>query len=327
MRRMVHAGKRVVDVEDAVAWACDELTKRRHQARPYDLSKHDASLVGRWTRPPGFPEVAPMFRSAVAGGWSASTAGSSWDRARAPRAAGAPDPDALRIEEAIAALPEALMTATAPDELAIDLGFALDVEGAFEAARGNVVNIVRVCGALRKRPVFWVESPIPSPVIAANGKPAVMRIALAPYRAIDGETKRREAEVAAQRLRSNLCEEGAYCKLTYDPDPQFVVNARAEYLVWRLALGLLAEALAGELDRFAVIEPGAPLAPWLGERDAAKPPDLMAPGAVGVYSAIEILSLEARRANRDRRRPAFRPQDARRPTRPGRSVSGDGEAS
>jgi hypothetical protein len=311
--------KRVIDVEDGVAWACDELTKRRDQVRPYDLSRHDASLVGRWTRPPGFPEISPMFRAAFASGGGSAPG----DRIRAPRAAGAPDADALRIEAAIAALPEALAAARAPDELAIDLGFALDVAGAFEAARSNVINIVRVYGALRKRPVFAVDPPIPHPVNAANGKPAVMRIAQAPYRSIDGALRRREAEVPAQRLRSDLYVEGAYCRLDYDPDPQFVVNGRAEYLVWRLALASLAEALAGELDRFAVIAPGAPLAPWLGECEAAKPRDLMTPGAAGVYSAIERLSLDASRANRERRRPVFRPQDARRPVRPGRSVSGD----
>jgi hypothetical protein len=325
--------RRVIDVEDVVAWAYgDELNKRRATETPYNLSRHDASLVGRWTSPPGFPEISPMFRSVFAGGGSASTAGSSWDHARLPPGAGAPDPDALAIETAIAALGETMAGLTAPEELALDLGFPVDVDGAFAAALANVVNIVRVHGALKRRPVLGVESPNPQPVMGVNGKTAIVRMTTVRFKTVERDESgrqveaRREAEAPAARIRSDLYEAGAFCKLKWDPDPKIMVNERAEYLIWRLALDRLAGALSGKLARFAVIAPSAPLAPWLGDRDSGKPAALMAQGVAGVYTALEILTLEARLANRERRRPNFRRQDLRRPQRPGRSATGDGVA-
>jgi hypothetical protein len=308
-------GRQLIDVEDIVVWACAELTKRR-DSRPYDLSRHDASLVGRWTRPPGFPAISPMFRAAFGdiGAGSSSEAGTSWDRSLAPRAAGQPDVDAQTIEAAIAMLPEQMKSLTAPDCLALDFGFPIDAVGAFAAALANVVNLVRVYGALGKRPPLETDAPRPYPVPASNGQAAVW--VRTTVRDIGGQPY--ESEVKAKPPRGGAYEEGAYCLLEFDPDPQFVVNARAEYFVWRSALELLAEDLSGALERFSVLAPSAPLAPWLGERDAGKP-QMTAAGVI--YGPMEILALEAQRRAHARRRLESRCAATRRPARPGRSAA------
>lgn len=51
-----------------------------------------------------------------------------------------------------------------------------------------------------------------------------------------------------------------------DPDRREVMLARATYLAWRLALGRLAERLAGVLSDFDVTGPEAPEAPWKARR-------------------------------------------------------------
>lgn len=268
-----------------------------------------------------------MFAGLYAGGGSssASTAGSSWDRPRLPAAAGAPDPDALIIETAIGALPETMKGIYRLDGLASDLGFMVDIEGAFAAALANVVNIVRVYGARRRRPDTDYGCPIPSPQLN-YGQPQVMTIEIVRERTISGGEIERPIEAPTQRIRAGLYHEGAYCPLNWDPDPQTLVCARAEYFVWHEALVHLAQSLSGALERFTPIAPSAPAAPWLGAADAGKPARLMGQGEATVYSAMEALTMAARRAHKERRRVAPRGGDVRRPPRPGRALSRDGAA-
>lgn len=306
---------RVMDVEDVLSWAYgDELSKRR-DAVASNLARNDASLVGKWTSPAGFPSVSPMF-AGFHGGSSSSTAGSSWDRGPlSPRSAGPPHADALKVETAVSLLADALAGLQAPDHLALDIGLPVDIDGAFAAALANVANIIIVHASRGGRPSVGRELPRPAPVHAANGKPAIrcevtiLDIARRPY----------ASERPAGRLRSGFYETGAFCPLEWDPDPQWIVNERAEYSVWRIALEQLVVQLAGELATISMLAPSAPIAPWLGERDAGKPPNLFAPGAPGVYTRLEVLSMEARRGQR--RRPPARRQDLHRPARPGRSIA------
>ncbi len=313
--------KRLLDIEDVVAWACAELGKRRGDT-PYNYVRHDASLVGRWTHPPGFPTVSPMF-AGVAGGGSASAAGSSWERApRAPRAAGPPDEDAITIEEAADRLAAEVAGSAAPETLALDIGLPVDVEGAFRAALANVENIVMTHGLLGKRPAFGREAPAPMPALAPNGKPQVLAPTIRLEKTVGGEELRYAVDAPTQALRSGVYASGAFCPLEYDPDPQFLVNERAEYAAWRAGLEALAGMLAGRLARIAALPPSAPAAPWLGERDAGKPADLFGASAERLYSRMELLSMAARQG--ERRPVKQRREDMWRPARPARAIKGTG---
>ena len=53
----------------------------------------------------------------------------------------------------------------------------------------------------------------------------------------------------------------ASAEIDHDPDPQLIVNDRAEYLAWRLALEGLAAALSGALEAIEPMAPAAALMP------------------------------------------------------------------
>jgi hypothetical protein len=58
--------------------------------------------------------------------------------------------------------------------------------------------------------------------------------------------------------------EGSHSRIEYtDPTIAEVMDARAEYTVWRMALELLVERLRGTLTEYEPTGPSAPLAPWL----------------------------------------------------------------
>jgi len=307
-----------MDVEDVVRWACgQELTKKRGAATtkgPAGLNAAgaDAALVGRWTRPPGFPAISPMF----AGAYGPSGPGR--------QAGGAPDADALIVEAAILGLGASMGALAVPEALALDIGLAVDVEGAFAAAIANVANLVLAHGRLGNRPAPGSEAPRPRPRPAANGKPGAWRRERWREPTAEGGFVEREVETPVQRLRRDLYPPGAYCLLDYEPDPQLIVNDRAEYLAWRLALDALCAALSGRLERIGALPPAAALAPWLGEKDGDKPRDLFAPGAAGVYSGRERLALAARRESRQRRALSVCGAKMRRAARPGRGAASGG---
>lgn len=184
--------KKLIDAEDLVRWAAsEELRKKRSSTirapLALSLSKGDGELVGKWTRPPGFPAIHPMFA----------------------------------------------------------------------AARGSGP------GALGSRPDWRAEPFAVSPVLAKNGKPAVFRRDLMRMPTLDGIGATFEGEIRCERLRSGLYPKDAYSRLDYDPSPQFVVDARADYLIWRAAIAALAEKLEGALLRFEPLAPAAALAPWI----------------------------------------------------------------
>jgi hypothetical protein len=311
----IAGAKRLMDVEDVVRWACgSELIKRRGAPSPdlragMALSRADASLVGRWSWPPGFPPVSPMFALGVVQGTSGRAA------------SGPPDGDALIVEAAILALPGRACDWTAPEALALDIGLPVDVDGAFAAAAANIVALVTMHGRLASRPTIGPETPRPVPRLAPNGKPGAWRKERWREPTIEEGWVERDVETPVARMRRDSWPDGAYGVLEWDPDPQLIVNDRAEYCAWRLALEALAEALSDRMERVAALAPAAALAPWLGEADAGRIPDLFGPGAERVYSGRERLALEARRASRARREVRLSGGKARRPARPGRGAA------
>jgi hypothetical protein len=310
--RMVSTTKRMMDVEDVIRWACGAIAGRGppgvQQTRAMNAPRSEASLVGRWTWPTGFPEISPMF----AGGFSTG---------RTPVSNTPDDPDALKVEAAIGMLPQRMTAYTAPDELALDIGSDVDLVGAFAAPLANVANIVLTHGRLGNRPAIGFEIPIPTPKLAPNGKPGVWQLQCSIERTIGGDHVERLFEAPVQGARRGVYPSGSFCILEYEPSPQSIINDRAEYLAWRLALGELAELLSGRLERIAALPPAAALAPWLGDRDGDKPRDLFGLGAERIYTATQALAVRARREARSRRTIAPSGGKLRRPTRPGRLKS------
>jgi len=327
-KHMTQGAKRLMDVEDVVRWACGQgLEGRRGSDGPQrlglNLRRDDASLVGRWMWPAGFPEISPMFAGAFATGGSSRGAGAlpGLGARRSGLGTGDPDEDALLVETAIGGLAAAMAGRLAPEALALDIGLPVDVDGAYAAAIANIVNLTLVHGRMASRPALGPERPAPFAKAAPNGKPGVWRQETWREPTVEGSTVEREVETRCAPIRHDLYPGGAYCRLEWDPDPQTIVNARAEYLAWRQGLEALAEALSGKMERIAALPPAAALAPWLGEADADKPRDLFGPGAERVYSGREALAIAARREARERRRPMVASAPARRPTRPGKGAA------
>jgi hypothetical protein len=286
--------KRLIDIEDLVAWGASELTRKRPgKAAPraaFDVDRADRELVGRWTRPASFPAMHPMFAAGLG-----KPGGARGDP---------PHADALRLEEALARL------AVSPPPVDIDelqlcagLGFALDAAGAMRAALANVRNLLLVQGRLAIRPFLRLEPPTATPRLAANSKPGVWRreVWVEPTFG-DYRQATREVEVAAPALRKNVYPAGAYCGLDYEPDPADLLHERAEYAAWHAGLLWLAAELAGGLESRAPLPPAAAARPWLGERDGEPVRDLFGPGAEGVHSGDQAATLEAQR-RAGRRRP------------------------
>ena len=85
---------------------------------------------------------------------------------------------------------------------------------------------------------------------------------------------------------------GAFCRIEYEPDPQIVINDRADYCAWRISLEALAEALSGRLETITALAPAAALFSWTGELDGDRPRDLFVPGAERFFTGAQERELE-----------------------------------
>ena len=191
-------GKRVIDVEDAVRWACaDELPKKRAGDGPrppalQDLvAPSDGLFVGRWTRPPSFPAVHPMFARGYSHGTGAGRGGP-------------PHSDALIVEAAIAEVAAAGLGQFAAGALeaaiAGDIGVPVDAAGALAAARANIGNLILVHGRLGSRPDPGDARWEVRPRLAPNGKPGVWRT----ERLTDPLGGERDYETPTKAIRKDL---------------------------------------------------------------------------------------------------------------------------
>ena len=211
---------------------------------------------------------------------------------------GEPDPDALAIEAAILALVgPALLTQGLEEAVVSDIGLPVDAEGALAASFANAPNLVLAHGRLGTRPDAGSAAFRVQPRLAPNGKPGVWRT----ERLTDPLGGERDYENPVKAIRRDLYPTGAFCRIEFEPDPQLVVNDRADYCAWRLALEALAEALSGKLERISALPPAAALFPWTGERDGERPRGLFGPGADRVYSGGEAAGLAVSRARGERR--------------------------
>lgn len=279
--------KQLCDVEDLLVWAAAELSRKRSAnvltMPPLGVNARDRECVGKWTWPMGFPPISPMFAAGV--GQKGVARGDP------------PHADADIVEDAIDRLrlvaPDLEME---PRELAFGLGFEVDAAGAIAAARANAANLVLVHAKLGSRPSLRFEPLEPSAKPAPNGKPGVWRREQWAEPTFDDHAETsRLVEVAVTSLkRKDLYPSGSYGRLEWSPDPQEIVNERAEYAAWRASLARLAEELEGKLESRGVLAPGAARAPWLGDRDGGAVYDRLP--AEGAYAPEQAASLQAERA-------------------------------
>ncbi len=305
-------GKKLVDVEDLMVWAADELSRKRppqsQRRAPLDLGSSARELVGKWDRPMGYPTVSPMFAPGFGRGGFGAGRGEP------------PHPDALIVEQAIERLRLADYGVSASIEtwLTYGLGFSVDTAGALRAALFGVADLLIVHGRLASRPSLHLGPPTSSPARAPNGKPGVWRRERW-AEATFGENRadsERDVEVACPPKRRDLYPTGAYCRLDWDPGAQALVNERAEYSAWRAGLAWLAEELSGRLESRAPLSPRAAMRPWAGERDGEPVRDLFGPAEKMVFGPEDAASLSAERRYGRRRPTAGGNVYAGRPMRP-----------
>lgn len=201
-----------------------------------------------------------------------------------------PHPDALLVGTAVMALDD-LVFDLPPDWTALpEVRAAITVRGdadalsdaEWQAAAQRALNRLTVTeadGSLRPRhkvsdiviaaatrgraPQLRKASVTRQPVMAANGRAAWF---VREWREIgthaDGSPRMGEVEVNGVQKNGKL-KPGAYRRFMDDPDPADFMVERAEYEVWRAAMDVLAEDLAGRLSRFEVTGCKLPFLPWL----------------------------------------------------------------
>lgn len=184
-----------------------------------------------------------------------------------------PDPDAVRIGRAVAAL-DGLEVGLDGVGLLDDAAFdgltgeereaahaagrerALDGRGCLRSSLSAFVIASAVLG--RARPVRVAE-PVRREPVSANGQSLWFRRIMQ----ADGEGRPAvSVEVDGFDRRRRRPHADAYRKFRLVPDPTPVVAERIEYQAWRFALDWLCTELAGVLERFEPVANAAPWWPW-----------------------------------------------------------------
>lgn len=184
-----------------------------------------------------------------------------------------PDPDAVRIGRAVAALDGleigldgvGLLDDAAFDALTVDERAAahaagreraLDEAGRLRSSLSAFVITGAVLG--RARPVRVVE-PIKRTPVETNGRPLWFRRIM---RADGAGRPALQVEVDGFDHRRRRPHADAYRKFRLEPDPAPVVAERIEYQAWRFALDWLCTELSGVLERFEPVANAVPWWPW-----------------------------------------------------------------
>lgn len=133
----------------------------------------------------------------------------------------------------------------------LDMLFSVDASGA-RILRRPVARLVIRQAILGGAPAWEGEMPERRKVTGANGKVRWFRRILCVSEGAFGVVTE-EVEVDGIDPKRRLPHPDAYTRTVLDPDPAPVVQGRAEYELWRAALDLLTEDLAGRLEtRFAM---------------------------------------------------------------------------
>lgn len=187
-----------------------------------------------------------------------------------------PHPDAIRVHDAVMRLRRCALGVPEGWNPIADMG-DLGPEGAAAVARGiagmtivndkgervlrrSVSRIVIRQAILGGCPVW--EGDVPERhVLCAHGKPRWFRRDVVVTEGAFGPA-RQEIEVDGYDHKRQRPYADAYRKMVLDPDPAPVVQGRAEYELWRGALDLLAEDLAGGLEAHTVAPSARSARPW-----------------------------------------------------------------
>ncbi len=254
--RTANAPRRVMDVEDVLRWTFrDELPKDRSEGGTHGPSAYSCPLgrmvamgtsVDNWSREPGHPA-----------------------------AMGPPDPDAFVVASAVEDLAAMAEQATLIElDLVPDFGpiGVVDEAAAVSRALAQLPAIVARYARMGERP-SWQASTVPGPLLAANGRPQVVRWARHLSTIINGVNydEQQLVHVTASGGKDNYAWD-SYCPLEWTPSLQSIAETRAEYLVWWGALDALTLSLAGHLDGIDVLPPMASQRPWLDEVRPVNPP-------------------------------------------------------
>lgn len=236
-------------------------------------------------------ELSKKYTSAAEGNWIAiaeygQRGGIDVGQSAAQRYAhhGLPDPDALKLEAAVNALPDVMLDwAKELPILGPELSGLVTVNdfsrrSAVEPKKATKVGWTDVTGKWR------TATTQPRDVLMLG---AIRTSALVTMHARRGSTPDwREDEPRPYQVRADKgpnakvignCEGknryslGAYCPLQWEPRPVSVLQARADYLVWWRALGTLAATV--KLDRMALQFPAAANAPWLTDGSTERASD------------------------------------------------------
>ncbi|MCL8385552.1 hypothetical protein [Xanthobacter aminoxidans] len=187
-----------------------------------------------------------------------------------------PHPDAVRVHDAVMALRRCDLEVPEGWAPLSDMG-DLGPEGAAAVVRGlagmiiindkgarvlrrSVTRIVIRQAILGGAPEWEGETP-ERHVACIHGKPQWFRREVVVTDGAFGPASH-EIEVDGFDHRRRMPYADAYTKMVLDPDPVPVVQGRAEYELWRGALDLLAEDLAGALDAHAVLPSDRSARPW-----------------------------------------------------------------
>lgn len=254
------AEKIAMDVERLVAWALqEELSKRRC-----------SSAEGIWDQIKEYGQ-----RGGIDPGHGAAQ--------RYPHF-GLPDPDAERIEKAIAEIGDT----------------AIDWRRDLDAIAGDMAGLITINDLVPRPPTRqpragWGQAGDkalkawwgPKGAVPLPEKPrdvimvgSIKTAALITMHAIRGsrpdwwgEQPRPEripaetgqhAKIVGECRGRNLYSTGSYCPLRWTPSPLSIVSSRAEYWAWREGLAVLADRL--KLEKFTALHPKAPQSPWFDDQ-------------------------------------------------------------
>lgn len=247
------------DVEALVVWAFrEELVKLEW------LGLEARFSFGRMpARQNPYPSSTPFFDTLV-----------PIDGGRRPPDVREPHPDAEIIGRAVKALNGAAIAAAIganPRRLFSDMPALVQAEAPAALAHylprleDQVANIVIRCARLAWRPAWHGPKGVEIPVLKVrrarnSSRPAWFVMADVPDPLSPGKTIR--MEIDGRDPVTHRPREGAYHKYDFEPEPRLVIDERADYRAWRIAMAEVAAAVDGKLTRHQALPPAAEEWPW-----------------------------------------------------------------
>jgi hypothetical protein len=166
-----------------------------------------------------------------------------------PAHLGAPHPDALAIERAVAELEDVAVDWPGTRRALLDdlAGLLDESDVTLSALVVGLVGLVALHARMGTRP-RWDYWAAPEPIIGRNGKPVVQFL----------DDRDRLVEGRRNKNFGRL----SRCPLMWFPAPREAAYGRIEYTIWAETLDELALTLAGQLEDYDALPPQLPRAPW-----------------------------------------------------------------